>query len=930
MVGQTLGRYRLLERLGAGGMGVVYRARDERLDREVAVKILPEATKADARARRRFRQEAEAISRLNHPNVATIHDFDEVGGTDLLVMELIAGETLRDRLDRGRLTAAEFRSLAPQLVEGLAAAHAAGVLHRDLKPANVRVTPDGRLKILDFGLARLLAPGDETRTDAGGDLRGAGTPPYLAPEQLAGADVDERADTYAAGATLYEMALGRRLFPDARGPSLLHAVLNREPEPPRQVDPGLDPALETLLVKAIDKDRDRRYQSARDLLVDLRRLGGAPATPARTTARGFLGWVGPIAVVGCLFWIASQFQPSVAAFPERGWVLIANLENQTDDPKLESTVRNALTIALQQSQYVNVLTRERVVDALERMELPPDTVVDEAIGREICRREGVQVLIGGSILQSGRTTRIAITAIDATSDHWLFVKPVQYDRPEDLFGRADALAAYVRGRLGESVGTIRQSKPLAAVTTGSNEALTQYSNAIDAWVQGDLDRVAPGLQAALALDPDFVMAHAKLGDFYAGLGGNRARALEEYDRAYALRGSLPERERLLVEALYFSAHEQWVRTRDSLAALVHLYPDDPAYRYELGMAHANLGNYARAVAEVQESLAHRPNSAQAYGSLVLLLALDNRPEEAVAAYRTADVEHITSPVLQWGLGLAEWGRADLEAARDAFTSLAAGEGFYEALGQLHLARLSLYQGRTSDAIRELDGWVRRQEAAGNTGLENLGRSLIAHVELLSGRPARARRHIDAVLAADPGNLRAEDLRWTGAALARLPDLAAVRKVLAQLDARRGADAAAYNDFAYFEVAGWVALAEGQPRRAEEAFRRAAAAMPSYYAWVGLAISLERLADTGGAVDAWTRVISARGEILRHGLPLDWGLSHLSLARLLDGAGRPSDACAHYGAVIDLWRNATVPAWLDEARGRFAALGCAPDANRGDR
>src|SRR3990172_5924163 len=172
MVGQTLGRYRLLERLGAGGMGVVSRARDERLDREVAVKILPEATKADARARRRFRQEAEAISRLNHPNVATIHDFDEVGGTDLLVMELIPGETLRDRLDCGRLFAAEFRSLATQLLEGLAAAHAAGVLHRDLKPANVRVTPDGRLKILDFGLARLLAPGDDTRTDAGGDLRG--------------------------------------------------------------------------------------------------------------------------------------------------------------------------------------------------------------------------------------------------------------------------------------------------------------------------------------------------------------------------------------------------------------------------------------------------------------------------------------------------------------------------------------------------------------------------------------------------------------------------------------------------------------------------------------------------------------------------------------------------------------------------------------
>ncbi len=923
MIGQAIGRYRLLERIGAGGMGVVYRAQDLRLGREVAVKVLPEGAAHDEAARRRFRHEAEAVSRLNHPNIATIHDFEEIDGTDVLVMEFIPGETLRERLERGPIRGTECQALAVQLVEGLAAAHAAGVLHRDLKPGNVRVTPDGRLKILDFGLARLLARGEETRTDPGTDLRGAGTLPYAAPEQIAGEEADERADVYAAGATLYEMVLGQRLFAGTSGPSLLHAVLSREPVSPRQADPTIPPAMETLLLKAIDKDPARRYQSARELLVDLHRLEPcpAPAPRPRRPARRLVEWTSPAVMIGCLFWI-SNLWPQPRAFPERGWVLVADLENHTGDPQLAATVRNALELAVEQSHYVNVVARDRTVDALRRMAKPANADLSEAIGLEICRREGFPVLLGGAVFESGHTRQLVVKAIDAGTGQLLFAQSEEYDQPDELFSRVDKLGQRVRSRLGDSMAAVRQAAPLAQVATPSFDALRQYSIAVDARARGEFESVEPALLAALSLDPDFVMAHLELGDYYASLGGSRARSLEHLDRAYALRGRVTERERLFVEASYYSGHEQWVRMRDSFAALVRLYPEDPEYRYELGRAYFALGDLTQAVAETRESLARDPYPARVQGNLILLLALDNRPDEALDAYRAAVARGVESPLLVWGRGLAEWGRGDLDAARDAFASLAAGTGFYQALGRLHLARLALYQGQTERALAALAEFVRIQESEGNTGLEQLGRSLIARTQALLGRTTSARREVEAVLAADRSDLRAEVLRWIGVLLAEAGDLAGARTTLGLLAAHRNDQAPSYSDLAYFEVAGQIALAEGRAADAVDDFLRAGAATASYHAWRGLALARERLHDTDGAIRAWERVLAARGEILRDGFPLDWGLAELALARQLDLAGRSADACAHYAAAVTIWNDGSLTTRLDEARGRMTSLGCA--------
>ena len=276
MIGRTLSHYRVVERLGAGGMGEVYRAHDEKLDRDVALKVLPEGSLADQTARSRFHKEAHALLRLSHPHVATLLDFDSTDGVDFLVLELVTGPSLEEALRPGPLPEKDVLRLGVQLAHGLQAAHEQGVVHRDLKPSNLALTPDGLLKILDFGLARLMPPraappGDRTATEtAAGTV--VGSPPYMAPEQLMGKPPDPRTDLYSAGAVLYELATGHRPFGGRSGVVLTDAILHEPPPPPRSLRPSLSPGLESIILKSLDKDPDLRCQTAKELLVDLKRL----------------------------------------------------------------------------------------------------------------------------------------------------------------------------------------------------------------------------------------------------------------------------------------------------------------------------------------------------------------------------------------------------------------------------------------------------------------------------------------------------------------------------------------------------------------------------------------------------------------------------------------------------------------------------------
>ncbi|MGH9804602.1 MAG: protein kinase domain-containing protein, partial [Candidatus Acidiferrales bacterium] len=404
---RRLGRYWVEEKVGAGGMGEVYRGRDDHLERDVALKVLPAGVLADEAARKRFRKEALALSKLNHPNIETVYDFGTQEGVDYLVLEYVPGVTLDDKLAAGPLGEKEVLTLATQLGEALAAAHGQAVLHRDLKPKNLRVTPDGRLKVLDFGLAKLLgSPTDDAATSSVSETQGlVGTLPYMAPEQLRGEKADARTDLYAAGLVLYEMATGQRAFREDLAPRLTDAILHQALVLPRALNPRISPELERVIVKCLEKEPENRYQSARELGADLRRLGGLVTAPVAGAAsprvrlrRAMVAASLVVVTLAAIGMVYRLTRPPALPFEERDWVLIAQFENRTGEEVLSGALEYALERELSNSRFVNVVPRERIADALQLMKKPLDTTVDAQVGREVCLRDGgIRALLTGRV-----------------------------------------------------------------------------------------------------------------------------------------------------------------------------------------------------------------------------------------------------------------------------------------------------------------------------------------------------------------------------------------------------------------------------------------------------------------------------------------------------------------------------------------------------
>ena len=439
MIGQTLGHYRIVEKIGEGGMGVVYRAHDEGLDRDVAVKVLPEGTLADEGTRKRFRKEALALSKLNHPNVATVHDFDTQGGVDFLAMEHIAGETLQDKLESGPLPEKEIARLGTALVDGLAAAHAQGLVHRDLKPGNMRITPDGLLKILDFGLARAIGPvGESALTQTAGELQGvAGTLPYMAPEQLRGEPLDARTDLYAAGVVLYEMATGQRPFEEKLATALAADIQTKPPQTPRATRPALSSRLEELILKCLEKEPENRYQSEKELVVDLRRLGTPTvAVQPETSRRAQLWWAIPtaLAVVATL---AALFLLNMAGLrdsllgspaPAPGQIsslAVLPLDNLSGDPEeayLVDGMHDALLADLAKLWALKVISRQSVIRYQDTDKSAP----------EIAQELGVDAIVEGSVLRAGDRVRIMAQMIDGVTDEHIWVQSYERDLTDIL------------------------------------------------------------------------------------------------------------------------------------------------------------------------------------------------------------------------------------------------------------------------------------------------------------------------------------------------------------------------------------------------------------------------------------------------------------------------------------------------------------------
>ena len=497
-VGHRIGAYQVQGPLGEGGMGVVYRALDTKLNRHVAIKLLSDDL-ADAAARRRFQREAQTASSLNHPHILTVHDVGEFDGRQYLVTEFVDGGTLRDWARATPRTWRQMIELLTGVADGLAAAHAAGIVHRDIKPENILVANNGYAKLADFGLAKLWEATDNeavTRTLSEGRTRSGvimGTIAYMSPEQAAGQPVDARSDIFSFGVVLYELLAGRRPFEGATDLARLQALIGRPAPPSADSSQDLPTDLRNIVEKALEKDPADRYQTARELVVDLRRLTRAPngtatagvgrAAPA-PARRGMLlltaGALLAIAAIGGGY-LYSSYSRRPAPLTDKETVVLADFANTTGDPVFDGTLRQGLAIQLQQSTFLSLTSDTRIQQLLRLMGQPADAKLTPAIARDICERMGGGAIVDGSIVGLGAQYVLGVRGTGCRSGEVLGEEQEQVAKKEDVLNALSDIASRLRVRLGESLSTLDEhNRPLPDVSTSSLEALKAYSAGLQA------------------------------------------------------------------------------------------------------------------------------------------------------------------------------------------------------------------------------------------------------------------------------------------------------------------------------------------------------------------------------------------------------------------------------------------------------------------
>ena len=626
MIGTRLSHYRILAQLGHGGMGVVYRARDERLERDVALKVLPAGALADEAARKQFRKEALALSKLNHPNIATVHDFDTQEGVDFLVMELVPGETLQERLRRGALPEAEIAALGIQLAEGLAAAHDEGVLHRDIKPGNLRVTPKGTLKILDFGLARRMGTAaalgtTESLADAGAV---AGTVPYMSPEQLRGETLDAHSDVYAAGAVLYEMAVGRRAFPQEQLTSAIGAILHQDPPAPHAAGAEISPALEALILRCMEKDPGRRPASARELAAELWRLTagtaargpgtGRPVVSRAKAARPRLprtvlvaaagGAVSLLLALAVFFNIAGLRDrlltpTSPVALQSLAVLPLVNLSQDPEQEYLSDGLTTELIESLARISSLRVISNASVM-ALKGTKDAPSRIAE---------RLGVGHLVEGSVLRVGDRVKVSAELIAVKPERVLWADSFEGEVRELLRLQADLSQAIVRET--QARLTAHERERLArprAVDPAAHEAhlrgVYYWSKRDSTWVR----RAMAYFQEAVRIDPTYATGWAGVAQGY-----------------YALSN------------LYIPPTEAMPLARAAAERAISLDPDQAEGHVSLGTVYTAYDwNWAAAEREFRRAIKLNPSSAEAHQWYGYALFYQGRLDEALREYEAAE------------------------------------------------------------------------------------------------------------------------------------------------------------------------------------------------------------------------------------------------------------------------------------------------------